>query len=540
MNSQFSISKELIESFGYTLEDTSAAKSNSEMVDQLGKKEGIDWHAEIIPGVDYTALDLAMDLGFVAIAAVAGTALAVPTGGASEVAAMAAEATRLARIVKGIKWIWKNLTIDLRGDSAVQMIKKVAHYFKEGVKGTLLATYAIKAYQEIKGSEGSKDTASVAKSTSTTIPTTSSEKTTEIKPTAKIPEVSELQSKLKAAGIDIGKFGVDGKFGPDTVNAVQAYRTKLNLPTDVDAVAALLNIKPEDATLSETERMVRLRAKLSQIDEGAGEWLVNLFKGGAKGATDLELQQSAKDLLSMFSKEQIDQGISIGGKLWKPKPGNPAVWTDGTTEQPIKDIVSQAKQEKTGAVAAATKSTSAPKGTTFTDSEGQQWQKVSDDTSNGFGNWQAVTGTSKFPKASMLPKELKADMEKQWSEQSAKSVATPVAPGVTPTTKTSPVVGATKTTANIAGKTVGAVAKFMWNHKMLTTIAALAAWHYVFGTDGMLHKEDSTSGQGGDPTQSDVTQGDTTPDDDTHLMPGQMTDAQKAWWRKQIAPAPGY
>lgn len=58
--------------------------------------------------------------------------------------------------------------------------------------------------------------------------------------TAPTDITQQLQAKLKATGVDIGKFGVDGKFGPDTVTAIQTYKQKNKLPSDADAIAQLL------------------------------------------------------------------------------------------------------------------------------------------------------------------------------------------------------------------------------------------------------------------------------------------------------------
>jgi peptidoglycan hydrolase-like protein with peptidoglycan-binding domain len=44
------------------------------------------------------------------------------------------------------------------------------------------------------------------------------------------PAVTELQNRLKAAGYDIGKNGADGKYGPDTQKAVEAYKRDLGMP----------------------------------------------------------------------------------------------------------------------------------------------------------------------------------------------------------------------------------------------------------------------------------------------------------------------
>lgn len=92
------------------------------------------------------------------------------------------------------------------------------------------------------------------------------------------PTVQELQTALEKAGFKVGPWGIDGKFGPDTVKALQAYKASVKLPTDADAIAKLLNVPIAESIvfnkLSESEKMAYLKNKLTQLDESSqlNEW----------------------------------------------------------------------------------------------------------------------------------------------------------------------------------------------------------------------------------------------------------------------------
>jgi hypothetical protein len=59
------------------------------------------------------------------------------------------------------------------------------------------------------------------------------------------PDVKELQNKLVAAGYTVGSTGVDGKFGPQTLNALNLFQTAKGIKDEVGVVgpktAAALN-----------------------------------------------------------------------------------------------------------------------------------------------------------------------------------------------------------------------------------------------------------------------------------------------------------
>lgn len=95
-----------------------------------------------------------------------------------------------------------------------------------------------------------------------------------------VDDIKSIQTSLSHAGFDIGNTGVDGKFGPRTMLALQTY-SKQNNMTDVDAVATLLGVQPE----SVAESMTMLRKTLTSINEATPGSYYKNFKAGMFGDT---------------------------------------------------------------------------------------------------------------------------------------------------------------------------------------------------------------------------------------------------------------
>ena len=95
-----------------------------------------------------------------------------------------------------------------------------------------------------------------------------------------VDDIKAIQTSLSQAGFDIGNTGVDGKFGPRTMLALQTY-SKQNNMTDVDAVATLLGVQPE----SVAESMTMLRKTLTSINEATPGSFYKNFKAGMFGDT---------------------------------------------------------------------------------------------------------------------------------------------------------------------------------------------------------------------------------------------------------------
>lgn len=76
----------------------------------------------------------------------------------------------------------------------------------------------------------------------------------------------EVQSRLKMAGFSLGKHDVDGKFGPDTIAALQAFKEKTKASSDIDALLKLVNIEsPVAESISSVDDLSILKSKLDEI-----------------------------------------------------------------------------------------------------------------------------------------------------------------------------------------------------------------------------------------------------------------------------------
>lgn len=89
--------------------------------------------------------------------------------------------------------------------------------------------------------------------------------------------VEELQRKLIEAGFDVGKTGVDGKFGTNTMNALQSYKQSSGVGSDIEAILKLIDFS----------------AELQEGIPGLG-FLKNLFKKGIKPGDVYKSKKSGK------------------------------------------------------------------------------------------------------------------------------------------------------------------------------------------------------------------------------------------------------
>lgn len=154
--------------------------------------------------------------------------------------------------------------------------------------------------------------------------------------------VSELQTKLVNAGFNVGPSGIDGKFGDKTVAALKKYTASNRLPSDFDAYLKLVsdaaNTELKNASVTEAEQIAALRKTLDELDEGKFDTAVNLgknlFRGisnkSAKGATKSSAEMAADmakhgfaDMYKPVSKaddiahglgKSIRGGAILGGK----------------------------------------------------------------------------------------------------------------------------------------------------------------------------------------------------------------------------------
>jgi peptidoglycan hydrolase-like protein with peptidoglycan-binding domain len=130
--------------------------------------------------------------------------------------------------------------------------------------------------------------------------------------------VSELQTKLINAGFDVGPTGSDGKFGDKTVAALKQYTASKKLPSDLEAYVKLVGDAANDevkAAVTEAEKIAALRKTLDALDEGwktaAITGAVNAAKNfgrgiGNKSTVGRKLTQAEKDAGYAKSLEKGD------------------------------------------------------------------------------------------------------------------------------------------------------------------------------------------------------------------------------------------
>lgn len=123
------------------------------------------------------------------------------------------------------------------------------------------------------------------------------------------PEVEALQQMLKAEGYDLGEAGVDGKFGPKTQAAVEAFQRdqaeKAENPDDVSAVDGIVGAKTR-ASLGNSAL-----ARANEVDETVEK----LSVGGSRGGPDAIRADKAKKAADM--RDTVDK-LNAGGPRGGP------------------------------------------------------------------------------------------------------------------------------------------------------------------------------------------------------------------------------
>ena len=128
------------------------------------------------------------------------------------------------------------------------------------------------------------------------------------------PEVEALQEMLKAEGYDLGTAGIDGKFGPKTKAAVEAYQR--------DKAAEAEN--PEQGLKVDGIVGAQTRAALGNDRLAAAskmdETVEKLNAGGARGGPDaLRADEAKKDRVDSVMDNHVDRNSVSSGKD-KPSP----------------------------------------------------------------------------------------------------------------------------------------------------------------------------------------------------------------------------
>jgi hypothetical protein len=144
------IAKKLIESFGYISETGVAGKvaiaaatgagiaGHNALKVPDGEEAGF-WDKEIIPGIPYTPIDIAIDLGFVA----AGVAVGALGGPAGEALAVAANVNRITRICTIIKKVFSTINpvqkIAVKGKQGVEILRSAVKAAKDSITFSVIA-----------------------------------------------------------------------------------------------------------------------------------------------------------------------------------------------------------------------------------------------------------------------------------------------------------------------------------------------------------------------------------------------------------------
>lgn len=278
------------------------------------------------------------------------------------------------------------------------------------------------------------------------------------------PAVSELQSALAKAGFQLPAHGIDGRFGPETVNAVKEY-TKKNGGTDADSIAKLTNIVVAESiifsSMTDAERMTYLKNKLSKLDEQSAVMAAAdsvLGKLIAKyGLTSSA--RGAQTLVKIFGPE-AEKGVVISGERWIPQIGQEGkIWTNGAGKTaPVEDLAKFAAKEHPSGVAPVVPKTPKP---------GERPAAANDEV---FAKGLA----GKFPKAASVIQTIKSGS--------------------------------------------GKVARFAKNNKFLTLAAALTAFHYTIGDDGNIVTDSGNAVNSDQKVDNEKIQSDQKADDGTSKL----------------------
>jgi peptidoglycan hydrolase-like protein with peptidoglycan-binding domain len=283
------------------------------------------------------------------------------------------------------------------------------------------------------------------------------------------PAVSELQTALSKAGFQLTAHGIDGRFGPETVNAVKEY-TKKNGGTDADSIAKLTNIVVAESiifsSMTEAERMTYLKNKLSKLDEenvvmAAADSILGklIAKYGLTASA-----RGAQSLVKIFGPE-AEKGVTVMGQRWVPQLGQEGkIWSNGAGKTiPVEDLAKfAAKENPSGVATAAAQSTAKPTVTP---------NRTIPAAANDEKFVQGLAG--KFPKSARVIQAIKSGS--------------------------------------------GKAGRFAKNNKFLTLAAALTAFHYTMGDDGNIVSDNTTATGSDQKVDKDKIQSDQKADDSASI-----------------------
>jgi len=132
-------------------------------------------------------------------------------------------------------------------------------------------------------------------------------------------QVRILQIALSFLGFDLPKYGIDGKFGPETLKSLNAFQEKNNIPVsttaDKNVFSLLTKLIKNSANKSDLSHLIKgtLDVKPSKVNVGkknVGKQIVDFLV--AKGLTP-------------------EQASGIAGNLYKESSFNPTIHGDNGT-----------------------------------------------------------------------------------------------------------------------------------------------------------------------------------------------------------------
>ena len=317
--------------------------------------------------------------------------------------------------------------------------------------------------------------------------------------------VSLLQSALARAGLDIN---ISGKFGDDTVAAIQSFKDSIGAATDADAIAKLLNIPLTQKNtvkesidynkLSDVDKMSYLVSKISllesysRIDEGPFDGLGRNIAKNIPGTTSnaKNIANTVLGKIPMY-KNELGQSVALrganGSKFKRLPPPNDHSYSDGSVTLSARQVQKRlAKAEQNAASQAAI---AVQPGATFTvpKAPGRPEQTYTKDK-DGVWKYQDASGKKmKVKKGSNTEREIE-DAAKAQMSAAAKGRGgnrpTANASG-SATNKTSPPIKPGSTAAGAAGAASKTslprrLAGLVFNKKFLALNAALLALGYSF------------------------------------------------------------
>lgn len=334
---------------------------------------------------------------------------------------------------------------------------------------------------------------------------------------AAAPELNELIAALKTQGITATPQNLQA--------AIDALKKKNGAPSSWDAIAKALGFTEKEPVVAESiiyssmtdaERMTYLRNRLAKLEEGVNPIpaIMKFFGLGAEAFLAKLLTELGKD------------SVKVGGEVWKKGVTGhfEAVGQAGLSKSP-EEIAALIKAEikanpgkfaaENGGSAAGAAGTAgkAAEGAIYTPPNvkvNAEGLGVGSYVKMPGGYWKQVTGFN--PKTGKAIFQRNAVQDVKTIEQLEARATHPTGtPGATPAPSAAPTANAGSATATATATVTAAapkvaskftrmvtnpasrVARFVWNHKVLSLLTALAIAGYVFNDAGDLENTNPTT-----------------------------------------------